>query len=118
MDIPRRKNRLLRRARQLRTESTDAERRLWYHLRSRRLLGLKFRRQHPMGRYIADFVCLEKRLVVEIDGGQHADSKAYDRRRDAWLEGAGFRVLRFWNHEVMSQLPAVLERIRMEIEDG
>ncbi|MBP9806390.1 MAG: endonuclease domain-containing protein, partial [Candidatus Accumulibacter sp.] len=86
--------------------------RLWYHLRAHRFLGLKFKRQKPMGRYIVDFVCLEQRLVIEIDGGQHAEQLDYDRRRDVWLRSQGFTVLRFWNNEVMQQLDEVLEQIR------
>ncbi|HAY27526.1 MAG TPA: DNA (cytosine-5-)-methyltransferase, partial [Candidatus Accumulibacter sp.] len=83
-----------------------------YHLRAHRFLGLKFKRQKPMGRYIVDFVCLEQRLIIEIDGGQHAEQLDYDRRRDAWLRSQGFTVLRFWNSEVMQPLDEVLEQIR------
>ena len=82
-------------ARQLRCRSTDAERLLWRHLRRRRLADFKFRRQEPVGTYVPDFVCYEGRLIVELDGGQHADDRAYDERRDAWLASQGFRVLRF-----------------------
>lgn len=101
---------LITHARCLRRNQTDAERALWYHLRGNRLQGHKFRRQHPYGRYILDFVCLEARLVVELDGGQHHYSPA-DRERDAWLEAQGFQILRFWNHEVLTQPEAVLERL-------
>ena len=73
-------------------------------LRAKRLCGLKFRRQHPMGNYIVDFACLEASLIVEVDGGQHADRQEYDRERTAWLEGRGFRVLRFWNSEVLTNI--------------
>ncbi len=97
-------------ARRLRRAMTDAEMRLWLQLRDRRLAGLKFRRQHPIGRYVADFVCLERRLVVEVDGGQHADSRR-DRVRDAAIEAAGFRILRFWNNEVLGAMEGVLETI-------
>jgi very-short-patch-repair endonuclease len=86
----------LERARRLRREMTDAERRLWAMLRGSQLEGAKFRRQVPIGRYIADFACFKSKLIVELDGSQHADS-AYDAERDAWLEAQGFRVLRFWN---------------------
>jgi len=103
---------LLSNARTLRTQQTEAEQRLWYHLRAHRFLGLKFKRQKPMGRYIVDFVCLEQRLIIEIDGGQHAEQLDDDRRRDAWLRRQGYTVLRFWNNEVMQQLDAVLEQIR------
>jgi len=101
---------LVTHARALRRAQTDAERALWHHLRGKRRQGLKFRRQHPYGRYVLDFVCLEARLVVELDGGQHQDSPA-DRERDAWLQAQGFPILRCWNHEVLTQPEAVLERL-------
>jgi very-short-patch-repair endonuclease len=97
-------------ARSLRQQMTDAERRLWRHLRAHRLEGAKFRRQWPLGRYVVDFICLPAKLVVEVDGGQHADSES-DRIRDGWLEAQGYRVLRFWNNEVLQETDAVLERI-------
>lgn len=90
---------------------TDAERYLWKHLRRRQLAGYRFRRQMPIGSYVVDFVCLERRLIVEIDGGQHQEQQAYDGRRDKWLIEQGFRVLRFWNNEVFSQTEGVLMRI-------
>lgn len=100
-------------ARRLRCETSDAERALWLRLRDRRLGGLKFRRQTPIGPYIVDFVCLERELVVEIDGGQHMATaqRAKDEERTRWLETQGFMVLRFWNDEVLNQMEAVLERI-------
>jgi very-short-patch-repair endonuclease len=104
--------RLLGHAKTLRKDMTDAERRLWYHLRGHRFEGGKFKRQKPLGPFIVDFVCLSSRLVIELDGGQHADDPAYDQRRDALLAANGYRVLRFWNHEVMQELNGVLERIR------
>lgn len=104
---------LLERAKELRRDQTDAEQRLWYHLRAQRFMGLKFKRQKPIGPYIVDFVCSECRLIIEADGGQHQDDAAYDRRRDAWLKEQGYVVLRFWNHEVMQQLESVLEAIRL-----
>jgi very-short-patch-repair endonuclease len=79
------------------------------------LLGVKFRRQAPLGRYIVDFACLEYRLVLELYGGQHADRCSADEQRDAWLRAHGFRVLRFWNHEVMENLSGVLGRIVEEL---
>jgi very-short-patch-repair endonuclease len=88
------------RARLLRREDTAAEARLWSALRDRRLGGFKWRRQVPRGRYIVDFYCAEAKLVVELDGGQHADQVEYDARRTAYLEGDGLRVLRFWNHQI------------------
>lgn len=93
-------------ARRLRCDATDAERRLWLRLRDRGL-GAKFRRQQVLGRFVVDFACLDRRLVVELDGGQHAESAA-DRARDAWLATQGFRVLRFWNPEVMANIDGVL----------
>lgn len=103
---------LLDRAKRLRSASTEAETRLWSHLRAHRLNGLKFKRQKPLGPYIVDFVCLECKLIVEVDGGQHAEAIGYDMRRDAWLETQGFRVLRFWNNEVLGETEAVLEKIQ------
>lgn len=96
-----------RRARALRINMTSAERKLWYALRDRRFAGFKFRRQVPLGPFIADFVCFEVRLVIEVDGGQHADS-VQDRRRDRWFAANRFRVLRFWNNEVLSNLEGVM----------
>jgi very-short-patch-repair endonuclease len=88
------------RARQLRTDMTDAKRRLWSLLRNRRLDGHKFRRQHPIGSFIADFACLERMLIVEADGRQHADNPD-DQRRTDWLQGQGWRVVRFWNNDIL-----------------
>ena len=99
------------RARRLRREATDVENRLWYHLRSRQLAGAKFRRQEPLGPYFADFCGVEVKLVIELDGGQHADRQEHDRQRTAFLERCGYRVLRFWNAEVLEDLDAVMERI-------
>ncbi len=109
--------RMRERARALRGGMTDAEQRLWRELRGRRFAGLKFRRQKPLGRYIVDFVCLERGLIVELDGGQHAEQVVYDRQRDAWLNSQGFVVLRFWNHDVLQQTDTVLERIRLWLEE-
>jgi very-short-patch-repair endonuclease len=97
-------------ARELRREMTDAERRLWTHLRRHQLAGFRFRRQFPVGPYIVDFICLEAKLVIEMDGGQHLES-ASDAVRSGWLEGQGFRVLRFWNHEVLIHMDDVLTAI-------
>ena len=102
------------RARALRQTLTPAERILWHALRDRRFLGLKFRRQVPIGPYIADFFCAEHRLVVEADGGQHALSTT-DADRDHWLAEHRFRTLRFWNDEVLTNLPGVLQRLTEEI---
>jgi len=103
---------LIPRAKDLRKHMTDAEKLLWKYLR-RRQLGVKFRRQEPIGRYIVDFVCFEKRLVVEVDGGQHGGS--YDDERDRWLNMQGFKVLRFWNNEVLKNIEGVLEVIGKEL---
>jgi very-short-patch-repair endonuclease len=89
---------------------TDAERKLWLALRAHRLQGLSFRRQTPIGSFIVDFACHERMLVIEIDGGQHAESKS-DVERDEWLASKGYRVLRFWNSDVLKNLPAVLQMI-------
>ncbi len=97
-------------ARALRNEPTDCERKLWQFLRLRQLGGLRFRRQVPIGRYIADFACVEAKLIVELDGGQHQDNE-HDLRRDTELVGQGFRVLRFWNNQVLQETEAVLEEI-------
>ena len=105
---------LIKLARQLRRNQTDAEKILWKHLRARQLCGLKFRRQHQIGNYIVDFVCLEKSIIIEVDGGQHSENEK-DKERDKWLEEEeeGFTVLRFWNNEVMKNIEGVLEKIRM-----
>jgi very-short-patch-repair endonuclease len=89
---------------------TDAEQRLWYRLRAHRFLDLKFKRQAPIGPYIVDFICFEHKLIVEIDGGQHAENEA-DRRRDAWLTRQGYRVLRFWNNDVLKRTDVVLDEL-------
>jgi len=91
---------------------TDAELKIWQRLRAHRFQGLSFRRQLPVGPYIVDFVCLEARLIIEIDGGQHESSQVlYDAKRDAWLRAEGFRILRFWNNDVLKNLDGVLERV-------
>jgi very-short-patch-repair endonuclease len=94
-------------SRSLRQEMTDAEKTLWRHLRMRQMGGYKFRRQHPLGRYILDFVCLEANLVIEIDGGQHAERQNADACRSTWLEERGFRIVRFWNNEVLKDIENV-----------
>ncbi len=97
------------RARGLRQTMTDAERTLWRHLRNRQVSGFKFRRQHEVDRYIVDFVCTEALLIVELDGGQHADQVEYDERRTQQLQALGYRVLRFWNNDVLNDIQSVLE---------
>ena len=103
------------RARRLRKDSTEAERAIWRRIRDRQLDGHKFRRQQPVGAFILDFVCLERKLVVELDGGQHAGQVSKDAERTAWLESQGFRVLRFWNHDVLRDIEVVAEAIRMAV---
>src|SRR3989442_7941169 len=98
-------------SKRLRRDETDAERRLWMRLRDRQLNGLKFRRQQPIGRYIVDFFCAEYRLVIELDGGHHADQIQADQRRTEFLTKAGYRVLRFWDNEVLTSIDAVLQQI-------
>ena len=95
----------------LRREMTDAERKLWWKLRNRQLDEAYFRRQQPIGRYIVDFACMDRYLVVELDGGQHGENPQPDLVRDAWLASQGFCVLRFWNHEVMRNMESVLATI-------
>jgi very-short-patch-repair endonuclease len=102
-------------ARRLRKNSTDAERLIWNNLRNRSLEGVKFRRQQPFGPYIVDFIAAEKKMVIELDGGQHVTNKALDEDRDQYIESEGYRVLRFWNNEVLQKNEGVLERIRQEI---
>ena len=105
------------RARAMRREPTPAERAMWGLLRAGRLAGLKFRRQAPLGDYIADFMCHFPKVIVECDGGQHADS-AYDATRDAWFRSQGFQVLRFWNGEVIERPRNVGEAILRAVGKG
>ena len=103
-------------AKAMRAGQTPAEQRLWYHLRAHRFMGLKFKRQKPIGPYIVDFVCLERGMIIEVDGGQHGDHVDYDLRRNQWLASQGLTVLRFWNHDVLNRMEMVLERIRQAVE--
>jgi len=98
-------------ARALRNDATDAERRLWQHLRGRRLNGCKFRRQYPIAGFIADFACVEAKLVVELDGGQHLEQVAEDAERTRRMECNGYRVIRFWNDDVLVRTAEVLDEI-------
>ena len=109
-------DKLRKRARILRNSATDAERRLWQHLRLRQLGGFKFRRQVPLHGYVVDFLCVELKLVVELDGGQHADQTAYDEIRTGVLQGAGYRVLRYWNDDALLRTSDVLEDILRELD--
>ncbi len=100
----------------MRNNPTEAEYKLWGALRSRQLGGVKFRRQVPIGNYIVDFVTFERKVIIELDGEQHAEQQAYDERRSRWLESEGFRVIRFWNGEVLNEFEAVVDRIVQELE--
>ncbi len=102
-------------AARLRKDSTDAERALWAALRNRRLGDSKFRRQHPLGPYVVDFACISHRLVVEVDGGQHAVRTEFDSARTQWLTARGYRVVRFWNHEVLQNIESVKRAILEEL---
>jgi len=104
-------------ARELRRDQTDAERKLWQGLRMHQMGDLRFRRQHAIVHYIVDFCCLKPKLIIEVDGGHHQEQKEYDDERTAFLVSKGFRVLRFWNHEVLNELDTVLHEIfRVEQE--
>src|SRR5512135_1072052 len=109
--------RLLKFAKGMRRQPTNAEAVIWAALRGTRLQGFKFKRQQPIGAYIVDFVCFERRLVVEIDGGQHADDVSEDQVRSNWLQSQGFGVLRFWNNEVIERNDDVLESIIRELHE-
>ena len=102
---------------ELRSNMSDAEQALWYLLRCRQISGLKFRRQHPFGDYILDFVCLENKLVIEVDGGQHGQQAGYDENRTKKLQAAGFRVLRFWNNEVLKEIESIKEKIWLAAQE-
>ncbi|MEI8355754.1 MAG: endonuclease domain-containing protein [Deltaproteobacteria bacterium] len=99
-------------ARELRNNSTDTERLLWLYLKNSQLEGVKFRRQQPIETYIVDFVCFDKKIVIELDGGQHSENSDYDMHRDACLIANGFTVLRFWNNDITENIEGVFEVIR------
>ncbi|HBA73380.1 MAG TPA: hypothetical protein DER40_15715 [Geobacter sp.] len=101
----------------LRNNMSDAEQALWRLLRERQVSGLKFRRQHPFGDYILDFACLEIRLVIEVDGGQHGQRIEYDESRTHKLQESGFTVIRFWNNEVFAEIDSVMEKIWMTVQE-
>jgi len=105
------------RARRLRKTSTDAEKTLWYRLRSRSLNGYKFVRQEPIGPYTVDLICRERRLIIEVDGGQHADNSR-DVIRDKWLVDHNYRVLRFWNNDMLGNMAGVLETIAAALAEA
>jgi very-short-patch-repair endonuclease len=106
---------ITRKARKLRNAPTEAEQLLWRHLRSRSMAGVKFRRQYPVGPYIADLACIELKLVIEADGGQHLNSE-YDSRRDEYFKSQGYAVLRYWNNQILTETAAVLEDIHRWVE--
>src|SRR3989338_2634466 len=100
-------------ARKLRINQTDAEKKIWNHLRDRRFLGYKFRRQHPIGTYIVDFCCTEEKLIVELDGSQHLQQQFEDEKRRSELSKLGYRLLRFWDHDVLKDSQSILEAIEL-----
>ena len=102
-------------ARELRKNLTDAEARLWARLRRQQLDGFRFRRQHPIGPYIVDFFCPAAKLIIEVDGGQHATDQQRDDRRTHWLEVRGYRVIRFWNNDVLGNTEGVLQTIQQAL---
>ena len=105
------------RARALRRNMTDAERLLWRSLRDRQMGGWKFRRQHPIRPFIVDFVCVDRKLIIEVDGGQHANKVQEDASRSAYLRNKGYRLLRFWNNQVLKETEAVLDMILAALDD-
>jgi very-short-patch-repair endonuclease len=107
----------IQRARFLRKQSTDAEKLLWRYLRAKQLGNVKFRRQALIGKYIVDFVCFSRKLIIELDGGHHAQpkEKLYDQQRDDWLQEQGFKILRFWNCDVLGNIEGVIETIHYEL---
>jgi very-short-patch-repair endonuclease len=102
----------VQRARELRRNPTDTERKLWHHIRDKQIENFRFRRQRPIGKYIVDFICLEANLVIKLDGGQHAEQLQYDAERTKYLTAQGLHVLRYWNNDVMQNIEGVLENIR------
>lgn len=106
---------LTKRARNLRINSTEVEKKLWYHLRNKQLDGYKFRRQYPVGNYIADFVCVSLKIIIELDGGQYAEQLEYDKKRDKYLGKQGYKVIRFWNNDVTDHLEGILKTISLTL---
>jgi very-short-patch-repair endonuclease len=104
-------------ARTLRKSMTDAESRMWYYLRNRRLAGYKFVRQYAIGKYIVDFICREKNLIIEVDGGQHMNAIEYDEQRSMYLKNRGYQVFRVWNNDVFNNIQGVIESILNLIKD-
>jgi very-short-patch-repair endonuclease len=108
---------ILQNAKKLRTSMTEAEQKLWYQLRSKRFANIKFKRQKPIGPYIVDFVAVNQKLVIELDGSQHFSQEAYDEERTLYLKALDYRVLRFWNHECLVQTDSVLSEIAKALEN-
>lgn len=108
---------LLSNARRMRHDPTDAEQKFWRAVRGRRFGGYKFKRQYPVCRYIVDFICLDKHLIVELDGGQHALQEGYDSERTAFLESQGFHVIRYWNDDFLSHMDDRLEEVLHALEE-
>ncbi len=100
----------------MRREPTQCEKKFWWLVRNRRLGAHKFKRQVPIGSYIADFVCVERKIIVELDGGQHADHVAYDQARDAFLRSKGFRVIRIWDSEFLENIDGVMDMVLRELD--
>lgn len=106
------------RSRELRTNSTDAEKKLWRQIRNRQLEGIRFNRQVPIGPYICDFAARSHKLIVELDGGQHAEAASYDQARTRFLETRGYRVIRFFNNDVLQNIAGVMEAISLALADS
>jgi very-short-patch-repair endonuclease len=116
MQIHSRNLKLVKTAKNLRRKQIDAEKKLWYRLRDRRFENLKFRRQYPIGKYVADFICPDKMLVIELDGGQHAGNNS-DIIRDNWLKAQGYITLRFWNNDIMENIEGVLQILYIAVSN-
>ena len=100
---------------ELRKELTDAERKLWAYLRGDKLHGINFRRQHAIGNYIVDFVSIKRKIIIELDGSQHLEQEEYDKERTKYLESKGYKVIRFWNNQVMNEMNGVIAEIEREL---
>lgn len=104
-------------ARKLRKELTPAERKLWAHLSNRKLKGVKFRKQHAIGNYVPDFCAIKERLIIELDGSQHLEQQEYDEDRTKYFESLGYRVIRFWNNQIMNDMNGVILAVTFAIEE-
>ena len=114
---PRSTPKIMRRATELRREETPAEGKLWAYLRGRKIKGIKFRRQHAIGNYIVDFCAVKEKLVIELDGSQHLGQSEYDEERTAYLESQGYKVIRFWNNQVMNDISGCVIAIEGALEE-